>query len=603
MTTSSTDLSVRSESIQKLYTDYLSGRYVVNRRYQRKLVWTVDEKRDLIDSILNDLPIPLVLVAEITEHGVAGYELIDGMQRLNAIFAFIENEFDLEGRYFNLETLADTKDRRDRGDLVQEADILPRDLSRKISNYLLPISIFKAPSEAQVDKVFRRINSGGRRLSGQELRQAGSTTEIAQLVRKYASQIRGDSSSSDIVPLGEMPKLSINNRHLDYGVDVDSIFWVQQYILRRLDVRSSFDEQLILDILIDCLIDPLPSSGTDTRDAAYGVFEDEDNSAATLEKRIGDRVEAYGKENLERDFFLVRDELRVVLDQAGEPFARLIVGRSRGGRYPRYFQAVFLAFWELIIREGLRVADRTDAASRLRNIGTIRGQLNIPGGGGDWTSEDKRKNIDVVKGALRDAFEEAPKGARDAGRFGLASVLEKVLNNSVTEQQLCELKQGLLDLYQSRSFDDKSWNKILCTITAIANVGPDSTGYLIIGIADKDTTAERVKSLDGVEGVRYRDRFSVVGIEREARVRGESLKEYFDWIIDKLAGSDLQESLRDQIVSSTTLVDYHGRAVILTKINCGDGPFFYGDVMYERTASGIKEVDRSAWRRVYAKFV
>lgn len=235
---SSTDLTVRSESIQKLYTDYLSGRYSVNRRYQRKLVWTVEEKRDLVDSILLDLPIPLVLVAEIVSPNAGGYELIDGMQRLNAIFSFIENEFDLEGCYFDLDALADTKDRRDSGELTQSSPILSRDSSRKISNYLLPVSIFKAPNTEQIDEVFRRINSGGRRLSGQELRQAGSTAEVAQLVRVFASRIRGDSSSSDIVPLREMPNLSINNKHLDYGVDVDSIFWVQQLVLRRPDVRS-----------------------------------------------------------------------------------------------------------------------------------------------------------------------------------------------------------------------------------------------------------------------------------------------------------------------------------------------------------------------------
>ncbi|MFD8353327.1 DUF262 domain-containing protein, partial [Streptomyces coelicoflavus] len=196
------DLSVRSESVQKLYTDYLADRFSVNRRYQRKLVWTVEEKCDLVDSILSDLPIPLILVAEISGESGTSYELIDGMQRLNAIFSFIENEFDIDGQFFDLQALADTKSQLDDGKFVQRKPVLPRDQSRKIANYLLPMSIFKASDPDQVDKVFRRINSGGRRLSGQELRQVGSTAKIAQLVRVIASEIRGDSSSSDIVPLG-----------------------------------------------------------------------------------------------------------------------------------------------------------------------------------------------------------------------------------------------------------------------------------------------------------------------------------------------------------------------------------------------------------------
>ncbi|QWF77272.1 hypothetical protein HUW46_00662 [Amycolatopsis sp. CA-230715] len=526
------------------------------------------------------------------------------MQRLNAIFAFVENEFDLEGAYFDLDSLADTKDRRDSGKLTQKSPVLSRELSRKIANYLLPVSIFKAPNTEEIDEIFRRINSGGRRLSGQELRQAGSTAKVAQLVRVFASRIRGDSTSKDIVPLKEMPNLSINNRHLDYGVDVDSIFWVQQSILRRLDVRSSFDEQLVLDILVDCLVSPIPSSGTDTRDAVYGKADEDEPNSSTLYKRISNRIEVYGEQNIEEDFFNVYDELRAVLDASGERFVRLVVGRSSGGRYPRYFQAVYMAFWELIVQEGMRVSDRKKVASLLRGIGASRGQLNIPGGGGDWTAVDKEKNINAVKGAVRNGFEKVEGAARDAGRFSQASYLEKVLANSVAEQSLCELKQGLFSLNSSkREFDPSSWEKILKSITAIANDGPDSVGFLVIGVADNKEDADRIRQLDGVESVSYRG-YEVVGIGREAEIYGKSLKEYFDWISDKIAGAKLQDNLRTQVSSSLTLIDYHGCAVLLIKVNCSEGPFFYDDQIYERHGSGTKLVTQGdGWRRIYKKFV
>src|SRR5580698_5962494 len=100
MSTPPTELSVRSESIQRLYDLHVNDRFRVNRRYQRKLVWTVEEKQRLIDSIAKDLPIPLFLVAEMPDADGA-YELIDGMQRLNAMFSFLENEFALNGEYFD----------------------------------------------------------------------------------------------------------------------------------------------------------------------------------------------------------------------------------------------------------------------------------------------------------------------------------------------------------------------------------------------------------------------------------------------------------------------------------------------------------------------
>jgi hypothetical protein len=50
--------------------------------------------------------------------------IIDGLQRLNSIFAFIENEYLVAGAYFDLETLAETKLRRDEGELAQRTPIL-----------------------------------------------------------------------------------------------------------------------------------------------------------------------------------------------------------------------------------------------------------------------------------------------------------------------------------------------------------------------------------------------------------------------------------------------------------------------------------------------
>ena len=54
-------LSIKGESIQSLYGSYLKEMFLVNRRYQRKLVWTVEEKRSFINSIVNGYPVPLVL--------------------------------------------------------------------------------------------------------------------------------------------------------------------------------------------------------------------------------------------------------------------------------------------------------------------------------------------------------------------------------------------------------------------------------------------------------------------------------------------------------------------------------------------------------------
>ncbi|OOE99355.1 AAA family ATPase, partial [Salinivibrio sp. MA427] len=190
-------LSIKGESIQSLYGSYLKEIFLVNRRYQRKLVWTVEEKRSFINSIVNGYPVPLVLLAEITNGAERKLEIIDGMQRINAIMSFIDQEFDLDGQYFDLDTMADTKILKDNEVIEQKKDILDRKVCADIVRYQVPLSVFQESGESHIDEVFRRLNSGGRHLSKQELRQAGAVSKFASIVRKLASNIRGDSSPSD----------------------------------------------------------------------------------------------------------------------------------------------------------------------------------------------------------------------------------------------------------------------------------------------------------------------------------------------------------------------------------------------------------------------
>jgi hypothetical protein len=63
------DLSSQPTPVQTIYNWYRDGALYVNRKYQRKLVWTLIEKQKLIDSILRGYPIPLVLLAERRDRG------------------------------------------------------------------------------------------------------------------------------------------------------------------------------------------------------------------------------------------------------------------------------------------------------------------------------------------------------------------------------------------------------------------------------------------------------------------------------------------------------------------------------------------------------
>jgi uncharacterized protein with ParB-like and HNH nuclease domain len=137
------ELASQPTSVQSAYASYRDDKLYVNRRYQRKLVWTLEEKQKLIESILKRYPIPAILLAEREDSGT--YEIIDGLQRLHAIVSFIETSFPtLDGKLFELQYFPTAKSRADEGQFTPNvADVHDRNNN---SSFAWP---FESPSRAK----------------------------------------------------------------------------------------------------------------------------------------------------------------------------------------------------------------------------------------------------------------------------------------------------------------------------------------------------------------------------------------------------------------------------------------------------------------------
>jgi len=138
-------------SVQEAYRHYREGRIQVNRRYQRKLVWTLQEKRKLVDSILRRYPVPLILLLEKgVDNGSQKYEIMDGLQRLDAIFSYIENKFSVEGKYFDVEQLSRAKTASENGvfNRVNDSEhLLSKEKCADLVDYQLAVTTFPSKSE------------------------------------------------------------------------------------------------------------------------------------------------------------------------------------------------------------------------------------------------------------------------------------------------------------------------------------------------------------------------------------------------------------------------------------------------------------------------
>lgn len=222
------NLSIKGIPVQTIYSQYSAGKYIINRRYQRKLVWGIEEKEKFIDSILQGFPVPMIIVANHTKpNDESAFEVLDGMQRLNAITSFIEGEFPVNGKYYNLDSVHQTKISKDEGSLIQKQPLLESNLCSTILDYQVPFSVCNSNDSNKVDESFRRINTGGRTLSKQDLRQAGALGQIPDLIRDCSTYVRGDGSHSHIVDLRNMKNISLSNKGLGYGIDLHKVFWAK----------------------------------------------------------------------------------------------------------------------------------------------------------------------------------------------------------------------------------------------------------------------------------------------------------------------------------------------------------------------------------------
>ena len=205
------------------------------------------------------------------------------------------------------------------------------------------------------------------------------------------------------------------------------------------------------------------------------------------------------------------------------------------------------------------------------------------------TTQNRRQNIALTKGLMQPFFVKKEPAALSHGS-GLALDFENSIRRSKIETARYEFKQGLLRLSIDRKYDKALEEQILKTICAIANIGPNSEGYIFIGVADKLADSNKIQKLDGVSPIAISNHF-VVGIDREALVLGISLEDYCRRIVSFIKTSQLSDPLISSVLSSIDIVDYRSLAVIRIKIPPQPEISYYGNDIYERQHSNTVKVE------------
>ena len=147
--------------------------------FQRNLVWNSIQKSRLIESILLRIPLPMFYFSE---DAVGRITIIDGLQRLTTIKDFMDNKFPLT----KLEYLQDSCGGRYYRDEDKKKGIDAKYLRRfKQTQFSVNVIAPSSPSNVKYD-IFRRINTGGKPLNNQEIRNCLASSDLRNLLKEMA---------------------------------------------------------------------------------------------------------------------------------------------------------------------------------------------------------------------------------------------------------------------------------------------------------------------------------------------------------------------------------------------------------------------------------
>ncbi|WP_263063519.1 GmrSD restriction endonuclease domain-containing protein [Dickeya dadantii] len=563
------NLNIRGEPIQSVYSEYRKGKYIVNRRYQRKLVWSLPEKQRFIDSLIKQYPVPLFLgvVFQDPDKGSC-FEILDGMQRLEAITSFIDGRFSVDGKFFDLSIVAETNQLLVNKELIQNEPKLEFDSCKTLLNYLLPISTSSYTSTEQIDETFRRINTGGVRLSKQEVRQAGKICDFSQLVRKCSTYIRGDTSHTDIVELGKMRNISLAKDDLDYGIKIRDTFWSKNHIVTIANILASRDEELVAHILLSIL---LGSNSQTSSNFLNGAYTEDDR----INIRVNDEIAKHGLETLYKRFCFVYDETKKTINEFSSNYSKHLYDKNPIG-LSESFQVIFLSFYEKIIIENKKIQNYKSLARSMKGLAIqcMGGLTNDH----KWNSDDRIKMVQAASGIISKHF--VAREGMDPLTQSWIENLENILSQSRTENVCYDFKIGFYPLNDDDKFNTLLLSKVIKTLTAMANSHAGES-FIIIGIADNNIDAEKHSKKYNTTSI-LREEFHITGINHEANKYLKNIDKYQQKIKQLIEKEPIDDTIKRLILRNIVLCKYHNKDVLIMKIIRGSNPIKYNGEIYIR---------------------
>ena len=179
-------------SCADLFRMYKEGTLEIQPEYQREIVWTDADQTRFIDSLVKQLPIPSMCFS--LDYKSQKRQVIDGLQRMWSIIRFLS---DTDWTLSKLEDINPKMSGQSVSKFVDRNSDLHSYFTR-VENLTLPITMLRCDYSKMshtnyIFMIFHRLNSGGKKLNNQEIRNCiygGSLNNLLKELNKNPNWIK-----------------------------------------------------------------------------------------------------------------------------------------------------------------------------------------------------------------------------------------------------------------------------------------------------------------------------------------------------------------------------------------------------------------------------
>lgn len=171
-------------SCADLFRMHASGKLEIQPDFQRDVVWKQDDQSRFIDSLVKQLPIPSMCFS--LDYKTQRWKVIDGLQRMSSIIRFLSTS---EWRLSDLSDIHPKLRGKKNSDL-RHGDEEQKRLFALVEDVSIPVTVIRCDYTQRghmlyLFTIFHRLNSGGVRLTNQEIRNCIYTGPFNDLLKSF----------------------------------------------------------------------------------------------------------------------------------------------------------------------------------------------------------------------------------------------------------------------------------------------------------------------------------------------------------------------------------------------------------------------------------